>query len=287
MKKLLGNIGIKTSIITIVINLVLFTIKLILGLIGHSKSLVSDAIHSLSDVFTTIIVIFGFIMASREADENHPYGHERLESAFAIILAFFLFLTGLYIGIDALISTKSIILPSLIGLIGAGLSIIVKEIMFQYTIKIAKKINSPALKSDAWHHRSDALSSIGSFIGIIGSHYGFKYLDQIVCLFICILILKTAIDIFISAIKGMLDTSCDKEFENEILNTIIKSSNIIQVIDLKTRMFGSKIYIDVIISMDGNTPLKKVDKIRNKIHNLIEKKYELIKHININVIPNK
>ncbi len=290
MKKLFKSIAIKTSIITIIVNLGLFIIKLILGLIGHSKALVSDAIHSLSDVFTTIIVIFGFIISSKEADENHPYGHERIESAFAIILAFILLMTGLYIGYEgilAIIHTKDIVTPSLIGLIGAIISIIVKEVMFQYTIRIAKKLNSPALKGDAWHHRSDAISSVGSLIGILGAHFGFTALDSIVCLLICILIIKTAVDIFVSALSGMLDTACDKETEDEILKTIIDSNKNIQVIDLKTRMFGSKIYIDLIISMDGNTPLKKVDKERVKIHDKIEKKFKLVKHINIKVIPNE
>ncbi len=290
MKKLWENIGIKTSLITILINLGLFIIKFILGIFGHSKALISDAIHSLSDVFTTIIVIFGFIMASKDADDNHPYGHERMESAFAVVLAFILFLTGLYIGLEgirALIHSNEIIKPSLIGIGGAIISILVKEIMFQYTIRIAKKLNSQALKSDAWHHRSDALSSIGSFIGIIGAHFGLKILDPLVCLIICVLIIKTAIEIFMSAISGMLDTACNPEVEDAILKAIIRSNKDIQVIDLKTRMFGSKIYVDLIIAMDGNTPLKKVDKVRVKLHNKIEKNFELVKHINIKVIPNK
>ncbi len=290
MKKIINNLAIKTSVITIIINLFLFIIKLILGLISHSKSLVSDAIHSLSDVFTTIIVIFGFIVSSREADENHPYGHERIESAFAIVLAFILLITGVYIGYEGLISLvnpSKIVVPSLIGLIGAILSILVKEIMYQYTIRIAKKLNSPSLKGDAWHHRSDAISSLGSLVGILGAHYGLPILDPLICLFICLLIIKTSIDIFISALSGMLDTACDKETENAILKTIIDSNKKFQVIDLKTRLFGSKIYIDLIISMDGNTTLKNVDKVRVKLHDEIEAKFNLVKHINIKVIPNE
>ena len=290
MKKIINNLAIKTSFITIIINLFLFIIKLILGLISHSKSLVSDAIHSLSDVFTTIIVIFGFIVSSREADENHPYGHERIESAFAIVLAFILLITGVYIGYEGLISLinpSKIVVPSLIGLIGAILSILVKEIMYQYTIRIAKKLNSPSLKGDAWHHRSDAISSFGSLVGILGAHYGLPILDPLICLFICLLIIKTSIDIFISALSGMLDTACDKETEDAILKTIIDSNKKFQVIDLKTRLFGSKIYIDLIISMDGNTTLKNVDKVRVKLHDEIEAKFNLVKHINIKVIPNE
>lgn len=290
MKKLFKIIGIKTSVITIVINFFLFAFKLILGLFSHSKSLISDAIHSLSDVFTTIIVIFGFAISSKEADENHPYGHERIESAFAILLAFILFLTGVFIGIDGInasINSHNTITPGLIGLIGAITSIIVKEIMFQYTIRIAKKINSPSLKGDAWHHRSDAISSVGSFIAILGAKLGLKILDPLMCLLICILIIKTSIDIFLSAISSMIDTSCDKELENEILKSIIKCSKYSTIIDLKTRMFGSKIYIDLTVAMDGNIPLKKVDKIRLKIHDTIESKFKLVKHINILVIPLK
>jgi len=289
VKKLLNNIGIKVSLITIVINVILFIIKLIAGIVGHSNAMVSDAIHSLSDVLTTIVVIFGLIISLKDADDKHPYGHERVECAFAIILSFFLFLTGCFIGF---IGTKNIIIsatikvPTTLPLIGAILSIIIKELMFHYTIKYAKKMNSSSMEADAWHHRSDALSSVGSFLGILGAKLGFPVLDPICSVIICIIIIKTSIEIFISSISQMLDTACDNHTKEEIIKVIKKNKEVIEITDMKTRMFANKLYIEVELSLDGNKKLKEVDKIVTKIHDNVENKFENVKHCNIRVIPN-
>lgn len=290
MKKLLKNEGIRVSIITIVINFILFLFKLIAGLIGHSNAMISDSIHSLSDVLTTIVVIFGLIMAGKEADAKHPYGHERIECVFAIILSFFLLLTGVYIGyigIDSIIkSNNNLVVPTLLPLIAALISILVKEFMFHYTKRTAKKIKSSSMEADAWHHRSDALSSVGSFIGILGAKLGYPILDPICSVIICIIIIKSAIEIFVGAISQMLDTSCDIETKNEIIDLIKSSKDIVDITDMKTRMFGSKIYIEVEVSVDGDIPLREADKIINEIHDNIESKYSSVKHCNIHVIPN-
>lgn len=290
MKKLLKNEGIKVSIITIIINFVLFLFKLIAGLIGNSNAMISDSIHSLSDVLTTIVVIFGLIIASKEADDGHPYGHERIECVFAIILSFFLLLTGVYIGyigIDSIIKSNSnIIVPTILPLIAALVSIVVKEFMYHYTKRCARKLNSSSMEADAWHHRSDAMSSVGSFIGILGAKLGYPILDPICSVIICIIIIKSAIEIFVGAISQMLDTSCDIETKNEIIDLIKSSKEIVDITDMKTRMFGSKIYIEVEVSVDGDIPLREADKIINEIHDNIENKYSSVKHCNIHVIPN-
>lgn len=290
MKKLLKNEGIRVSIITIIINFILFLFKLIAGLIGNSNAMISDSIHSLSDVLTTIVVIFGLIIASKEADDGHPYGHERIECVFAIILSFFLLLTGVYIGyigIDSIIKSNSnIIVPTILPLIAALVSIVVKEFMYHYTKRCAKKLNSSSMEADAWHHRSDALSSVGSFIGILGAKLGYPILDPICSVIICIIIIKSAIEIFVGAISQMLDTSCDIETKNEIIELIKSSKDIVDITDMKTRMFGSRIYIEVEVSVDGDIPLREADKIINEIHDNIENKYSSVKHCNIHVIPN-
>lgn len=290
MKKILKNEGIRVSIITIVINFILFLFKFIAGLLGHSNAMLSDSIHSLSDVLTTIVVIFGLIMAGKEADAKHPYGHERIECVFAIILSFFLLLTGVYIGyigIDSIIkSNNNLVVPTLLPLIAALISILVKEFMFHYTKRTAKKLKSSSMEADAWHHRSDALSSVGSFIGILGAKLGYPILDPICSVIICIIIIKSAIEIFVGAISQMLDTSCDIETKNEIIDLIKSSKDIVDITDMKTRMFGSKIYIEVEVSVDGDIPLREADKIINEIHDNIESKYSSVKHCNIHVIPN-
>lgn len=289
MEKFLKNKGIKVSIITIIINFLLFVFKLLSGLLGYSNAMVSDAIHSLSDVLTTIVVIFGLIIASKDADERHPYGHERIESAFAIILSFGLFVTGIfigYIGIKDIINPKEIIIPTVLPLIAALISIIVKEFMYHYTKRAAKKIKSSSMEADAWHHRTDAMSSVGSFIGIVGAMLGLPILDPICSVIICLIIVKTAIDIFVQSISQMLDTACDMETKNAIFDLIKHSKDVVDITDMKTRIFGSRMYIEVEVSVDGNKTLKEANDIINEIHDKIENKYPSIKHCNIHVIPN-
>ena len=214
MKKNLNNLGIKVSIITVLINFFLFAFKLIAGIIAHSHAIISDAFHSLSDVVSTFAVIFGLFYASKDADESHPYGHERIESVMAVILSFMLFLTGIgigYIGINNIMSSTLLKIPGRFALVAAVISIIIKEGMYHYTMWAAKKLNSPSMKADAWHHRSDAFSSIGSFIGILGARLGLTVLDPLCSILIAILIVKSALDIFATSINQMVDKSCDEE----------------------------------------------------------------------------
>ena len=288
MKKIFQNIGVRVSTITLIINTLLFVFKFVAGLIAHSQAMVSDAIHSLTDSITTIIVIFGLVMSSKKADKEHPYGHERIESVFAIILAFILLVTGLsigYMGIKAIFFTKKLIVPGYLALWAAVISIIVKEIMFHYTMHTAKKIASSSMEADAWHHRSDALSSIGSFIGILGSRLGLPILDPLCSILICVLIVKAGVEIFIQATEEMLDTSCDDATNKQIVDVILSMNEDISINDLKTRMFGSKIYIDVDIAFDGNMSLNDANVIAQKIHHKIEKTFKLVKHCNIHIMP--
>ena len=290
MKKIFKNIGVKVSTITLIINTLLFVFKFIAGLMAHSQAMISDAIHSLTDSITTIIVIFGLVMSSKKADKEHPYGHERIESVFAIILSFILLVTGLsigYMGIKAVFFSSKLTAPGFLALLAAVISIIVKEIMFHYTMRTAKKIASSSMEADAWHHRSDALSSIGSFIGILGSRLGLPILDPLCSVLICILIVKASIEIFMQATEEMLDTACDDETNKEIIDVILSMNEDIKIYNLKTRMFGSKIYIDADIAFDGNMTLNDANAIAQKIHHKIEKKFKLVKHCNIHIMPIK
>ena len=284
MKKMFQNVGIKVSFITIIINFFLFLIKLIFGLISHSHAIVSDAVHSFSDVITTIGVIIGLMLASKEADSKHPYGHEKIESIVAIILSFILFISGLSIGVIGfkdIFSSKEILVPGFSALIVALISIITKEIMFHYTMSVAKKINSSAMEADAWHHRSDALSSIGSFLGVLMARLGFP----ICSILICVLIIKCSIEIFLDATNKIIDTSCDEKLNKKIKTTILNCYDNLKINDFKTRMFGNRCYIDVEISLDGKMSLEEVNNIVLKIHNKVENDFKIVKHCNIHVIP--
>lgn len=286
----LEKVAVRVSVITIAINAALTLFKLIAGVVGNSFALISDAVHSASDVFSTIIVIIGVKISAKKADKNHPFGHERFECVAAILLAMVLFITGAgigYSGINNIVTGayKQFAVPGVIALVAAAVSIVTKEGMFWYTYVAAKKVNSSALKADAWHHRSDALSSIGSLIGVIGGLCGVKILDPIASLVICLFILKAAIQIFWDAIKKMTDEACDDKTEKEIGDFIAAFEGVMHVDKLMTRKFGNRIYVIAEIACDGNLPLIEAHAIAEKVHSGIEQQFPLVKHITIHVNP--
>ena len=202
----------KVSFITIVQNVLLSVFKLFAGIFAHSNAMISDAVHSASDVFSTIIVIIGVKLASKESDKEHPYGHERLECVAAIVLSIVLLYTGIKIGSQAVKDIiggnyQSLQKPGMLALVAAVVSIVTKEIMYWYTRHYAKKIDSSALMADAWHHRSDALSSVGALVGIGGAMMGFPVMDSIASIVIFVFIAKAAYDIFKDAMDKMVDHS--------------------------------------------------------------------------------
>lgn len=278
---------IKVSIITLIGNVLLSIFKLISGIIGRSSAMISDAIHSMSDVFSTVIVIIGINLSNKKIDKKHQYGHERFESVASIILAFMLFMTGIIIGGNGIknIYNNHFVIPSTLPLIVAIISIITKEWMYYYTIKFSKKYNSDSLKADAWHHRSDAFSSVGSLIGIYAAIKGFKYMDLVASIIISIIIIKTSIDIFIDSINKVLDTSCDEKFVCEIKKLILDTKEVNDIDLLKTRVFGNKVYVDLEISLDKDLSFSEAHNISHIVHDKIENKFSNIKHCMIHINP--
>lgn len=286
------QVAMKVSFISIVTNILLSVLKAFAGLAAHSGAMLSDAVHSASDVFSTIVVIIGIKISSKESDKEHPYGHERLECVAAIVLATILCITGLGIGYSALKNVigreyNELAVPGMLALVAAIVSILVKESMFWYTKIYAKKIDSSALMADAWHHRSDALSSVGALIGIAGARMGYAVLDSIASLVICIFIVKAAYDIFKDAVRKMIDEACDEETENKLRELALSQDGVLGVDLLRTRVFGNKIYVDIEIGADGEKPLKETHEIAEKVHDTIEKNFPKVKHIMVHVNPAK
>lgn len=282
------KIAIKVSVISIILNCLLTLIKFISGVISKSSAMISDSVHSLSDVLSTFVVIIGVKISNKKADSDHPYGHERIECVSAIILSGMLFIIGALIGINGIknvTNSSNLVMPGVLALIASIISIISKEAMYQYTIRVSKKINSAALKADAWHHRSDALSSIGSFIGILGSRLGFKIFDPLASVIISLCIIKVSIDIFKDAIDKMVDKSCDKEVIDKVISVIEKNKSVKNIDDIKTRQFGNKAYVDVEISVDENLLLKDAHKIAEEIHDSVENEIDIVKHCMVHVNP--
>lgn len=286
------NIAVKVSLVSIIGNIFLSLIKLIAGIAANSSAMVSDAVHSASDVFSSIIVIIGVKMSAKKSDKEHPYGHERMECVAAIILAVVLLVTGLFIVNNTIETLKSdnptdIKIPGIAALWTAIISIITKECMFQYTRHYAKIINSGAVMADAWHHRSDAMSSIGALIGIAGARMGVLILEPVASLVICAFILKAAYDIFVDAIDKMIDHSCDDEKEKLIRDCVMLQEGVNGIDLLQTRIFGSKIYVDIEICVDGNKSLREAHMTAEKVHTEIERQFPDVKHIMVHVNPDK
>ncbi|MDO5405755.1 MAG: cation diffusion facilitator family transporter [Eubacteriales bacterium] len=280
------------SLVGIIGNVLLCAFKLYAGVAGKSGAMVSDAVHSLSDVFATFVAFLGVKLSKKSADQAHPYGHERLECIASLILGMILLVTGIGIGKVGLTNIfagnyDQLAVPGTIALIAAVVSIVVKESMFWYTRHYAKVLNSAAFMADAWHHRSDAFSSIGSLIGIGGAILGFPVLDSIASVVICLCILKVAYDILVDAVKKMLDTSCGEEFENKLEQFILEQDGVEAVDTLHTRMFGNKVYVDLEIEVQRDKPLWAAHEVAAQVHNDVENSFENVKHIMIHVNPTR
>ena len=280
----------QVSAVSIIINLALSMFKLMAGIVAYSGAMVSDAVHSASDVFSTIIVMVGVRMAGKASDKEHPYGHERMECVAAIVLAVILAITGGgigYAGIAKMVGGHggTLAVPGILALIAAILSIVTKEALFWYTKYHAKRIDSGALMADAWHHRSDALSSIGAMIGILGARMGFPVLDPAASVVICLFILKAAYEIFKDAVDKMVDKSCDAQTEEELRGCILGQQGVYDIDMLQTRVFGNKIYVDVEISLDGSMSLYEAHAIAEKVHDELERQFPKVKHIMVHMNP--
>lgn len=280
----------RVSGVSIIVNLLLASFKFVAGALGHSGAMISDAVHSSSDVLGSLIVIVGVKVSEKASDEDHPYGHERMENVASLLLAGILVAAGLSIGKEALTSIvsgsyKTAPAPGMLALIAAIVSIVVKEALFWYTWVNARQIRSGALKAEAWHHRSDALSSVGALIGIGGARFGVLVLEPVASIVICLFILKVAVDIFREAVDKMVDHACDTETEDALCACAVRQEGVVKVDMIRTREFGRRIYVDLEISADGHLTLLEAHDIAQRVHDCIENEFPDVKHIMVHVNP--
>ncbi len=290
MEKNQEQIAMRVSYISILGNVLLSVFKLMAGIFAHSGAMISDAVHSASDVFSTFVVMIGIKISARASDKEHPYGHERMECVAAIVLATILCITGLGIGKNAIAKLQDgndagMVIPGILALVAAIVSIVVKEAMFWYTRGAARKIDSGALMADAWHHRSDALSSVGALVGILFARNGYPMMDAVASLIICVFIVKASYDIFKDAVDKMVDKACDEETERELRKFVEAQPGVLGVDLLQTRVFGNKIYVDLEIGADENSTLKESHQVAEQVHDKLEIQFPKVKHIMIHVNP--
>ena len=280
------------STVTLVGNVLLSLAKLLTGIFAFSAALISDAAHSLSDCFSTIVVIIGVRISAKKSDKEHPYGHERMECLAALILSAMLLATAILIGwqgvntIIGIAGGAEIRQPTLLALIVALISVILKGWMYFYTENYAKKLNSSSLHGDAVHHLSDSLSSVGAFVGIIGAMCGITVLDPIASLLIGVMIVKAAWDICRMAVNQLVDKSADDASEKAIADAVLSTEGVERIDVLRTRQYGNKIFVDVEIAVCADLSLIEAHRIAERVHENVEHgTVSSVKHCMVHVNP--
>ena len=286
----------RITLIGSIVNFLLLIIKFLAGIIGHSAAMVADAVHSLSDFVTDIIVILFVRISGKPQDEDHDYGHGKYETLATAIIGIILFFVGVGIlvnGTTSVIDTlngKPLAPPSILALIVAGVSIITKEALYQYTVIKGKHLNSQALTANAWHHRSDAFSSIGTLAGIGGAiclGEKWRVLDPIAAIVVSLFIMKVSIKLLKPCVDELLERSLPAETENKILDIILSFSEVSSPHHLRTRRIGNNIAIEVHIRMDGNISLLDAHTLASKIEQRLKAEFGEKTHIGVHMEPRK
>ena len=279
-----------------VVNLLLVALKFVAGIAGRSAAMVADAVHSLSDFITDIVVLVFVGISARPQDASHDYGHGKFETIATFFIG--LALAGAAIGIVVSGSTKlaawlqgeDIPVPGTLALWAALISIVVKEILFQYTARKGKKLESQALVANAWHHRSDALSSIAAAIGIGGAIiFGNRWtvLDPLASIVVGAMLVKVAWDLLGPAIGELTDKSLPEDVENEILGIIEEAPGVSEPHNLRTRRIGNRVAVEVHIRLDGNLTLAEAHERTSQIEKRLKERFGADSHITIHMEPVK
>lgn len=273
--------------ITIILNIILAIIKILAGYYGKSTALLADGLHSTTDIITSIGLVIGVLYSTKPSDDKHQYGHEKAEAIAALILSIILALIGVNIGFQSIkiIILKTYSIPNIYTIYVTILSIFIKEYQYRITIKTAKAVNSNALRSDAWHHRTDAFSSIAALIGILGARFGYLILDPLAGTIVSIIVVKISIDLIISSVDDLMDVSLDSEIMNKLINNIEDLSKVKKVTVIRGRKHGSKVYIDIRICVNPKLTVLEGHDIGKDVEELIKDKIINIKEVLVHVDP--
>ena len=279
-----------------IVNFLLLVLKFISGIVGHSSAMVADAVHSLSDFITDIIVIVFVKISGKPEDEDHKYGHGKYETLATALIGIALFAVGIGLLVNGATKVSEVIngavlpAPSMIALVVAAVSIIAKEILYRYTVYIGQNLNSQAVIANAWHHRSDALSSIGTLVGIGGAIFlgeRWRILDPIAAIIVSAFIIKVAIDLIKPCVDELLERSLPAETEKQILGIITSFPEVSSPHHLRTRRIGNHIAIEVHLRMDGQTTLENAHAIATAVEKRLKEEFGPDTHIGIHMEPIK
>ncbi len=286
----------RVTLLGMFVNMLLFVFKLVAGIVGRSGAMIADAVHSASDFATDIVVLAFVRISAKPRDDDHDWGHGKYETLASLIIGVALFAVGIEILVDsaekigAVVAGEVLPRPGVIAIIAAAVSIVAKEVLYQYTVRVGRKLDSPSVIANAWHHRSDALSSVGALLGIGCAYFlgdKWRIADPIAAIVVAALIIKVAYDLCRTALAELLEKSLPLDVENEILAIISATPNVYKPHNLRTRRIGSNIAIEVHIRVDGSMTVLDSHEISREIEKALRSKYGAQTAVAIHIEPMK
>lgn len=278
----------KTAIVGAVINLLLSALKIFAGMLGHSQALIADGIHSLSDLLSDVLVLFAGKHAAQEPDGDHPYGHARYETVATLVLGFLLFAVALGIGWDAahrLFEPDALLRPDALALGATILSILVKEWLYWWTLGYAKRVKSDLLRANAWHHRSDAVSSVVVLVGIAGTMAGLPYLDAIAAFLVALMIAQIAWELGWGAVNELVDTGLESHRLDAVRQTIRSVGGVRSIHMLRTRRHGAQASADVHVLVDPGLSVSEGHMISLLVEQRLKREIDEITDVTVHIDP--
>ncbi|WP_352420318.1 cation diffusion facilitator family transporter [Proteiniborus sp.] len=272
---------------TIILNGILAILKIGIGIISSSTAMIADGVHTVSDVGSSLGIIVGFIISKKPEDSKHQYGHEKAESIAGFVLSLMLIAVGVKIGyssIEIMISGNTKV-PGVLALWAAIVSIVVKEFQYRITMSQGKRINSSALMADAWHHRSDALSSIGTLVGIAGARLGYEIFDPLAGLIVSVIVVKVGVELFLKGYNELMDSSIEEDKLIQISNLILGETKIESICDIKARKHGSKIFVDVEVCVNPNISVLEGHDLAEDVEKVVYDNLDNVKKVLVHVNP--
>ena len=286
----------RVTLLGMFVNMILFVFKLVAGFLGRSGAMIADAVHSASDFATDVVVLAFVRISAKPRDDDHKWGHGKYETLASLIIGVALFAVGVEILLDSAEKIKAVVdgevlpRPGAIAIIAAAVSIVAKEALYQWTVRVGKQTESPSVVANAWHHRSDSLSSIGALLGIGAAYFlgeKWRIADPIAAIVVAALIIKVAIDLCSTALAELLEKSLPKEVEEEILAIILATPNVYKPHNLRTRRIGSDIAIEVHIRVDGNMSVFASHEISKEIERALRARFGERTAVAIHIEPMK
>jgi cation diffusion facilitator family transporter len=286
-----GRQGHKITLIGAGVNLLLIAVKFIAGLFGHSQALIADAVHSVSDLFTDTVVLIGLRLGRKGPDQNHHFGHGRYETLASTFVGAALVFVAVYLGVSAALDIlhQKESHPTLFTVGAAGLAIILKEVLYRYTIHVGRSIKSSVLQANAWHHRSDALSSVAVLLGVGGAqiHPEWQILDACAAVVVSIFIFKAGLEVLISSAREFTDTAPEPDIIDRVRSCAGTVSGVMETHDIRVRMSGGLYQMEVHVVVDGSLTVTEGHRIAKKVEACLREAFDDLSRVIIHVDPSE